>query len=442
MRFDKFTIDEIDKVYPDILYPSKDAVLDAASHLIEIMQILKKQDILRTTLVGLTGGLAVMHHCPDRLPSIACNRKEDIDIVLDLADSTLEDLKDALLYYYSQIFIKHRQTLYMRTPGGKVRLDFKIIPANRKLKGMQYLPVLELTDLPFVNKIDLMTSKLYEVHPDPLPSPWGEPETARAIHHGTDALRLALLFDQGKKIILTMRQAMRVRRAFRSLENYTGIPGVEWLELFLVRGRFCHNRPTEILDLEKAFLFYTRITCALKMSYYDIDAILTDSQKLPCTFELDVPGLGILEGNPGENIKAGTRIDLPLWLGEMLSIGARLGTSRLVTLDLPSALSERVMNALKADPRTVDLRSLAPHFYSLSERILELFEEEELVEVLSNTFKKRSAVIADHAHNPQGALGQGADFLRGLDETERQLFRVAHDSAKETRVWAGEAKKK
>jgi GINS complex subunit 3 len=55
---------------------------------------------------------------------------------------------------------------------------------------------------------------------------------------------------------------------------------------------------------------------------------------------LEVPGLGILEGNPGEEvsplilkgsylrlifdtvqIKAGTRIDLPLWLGEMLSIG-------------------------------------------------------------------------------------------------------------------------
>lgn len=63
---------------------------------------------------------------------------------------------------------------------------------------------------------------------------------------------------------------------------------------------------------------------------------------------------------------------------------ARLGTSRLVTLDIPSALSERVMNALKADPRTVDLRALAPHFYSLSERVLELFEEEEMVDVLIN----------------------------------------------------------
>lgn len=105
---------------------------------------------------------------------------------------------------------------------------------------------------------------------------------------------------------------------------------------------------------------------------------------------------------------------------------------------MPDALSERVMNALKADPRTLDLRALAPHFYNLSERILELFEEEEMVDVLSDvcgpshlidrdigvdslqTFKKRAAEIADHAHNSRGAVGDGIDFLRGLDETERQ----------------------
>lgn len=42
------------------------------------------------------------------------------------------------------------------------------------------------------------------------------------------------------------------------------------------------------------------------------------------------------------------------------------------------------MNALKADPRTVDLRTLAPHFYSLGVRILELFEEEEMVDILTD----------------------------------------------------------
>ncbi|OAL69564.1 DNA replication complex GINS protein PSF3 [Trichophyton violaceum] len=177
------------------------------------------------------------------------------------------------------------------------------------------------------------------------------------------------------------------------------------------------------------------------MSYYDVDAILTDSQKVPCTFELDVPKLGFLDGNAGGDIKTGSKVELPLWLGEMLAVGARQGSSPLVTLDLPKALSEQVMNALKADPRTVDLRALAPHFYRLGCRILQLFEEEEMVDVLSHTFKTRAMQISDHAHNPAGPMS-GQEFLRGLDETERQLFRAAHESIKSMRAWTGEAKKK
>lgn len=104
----------------------------------------------------------------------------------------------------------------------------------------------------------------------------------------------------------------------------------------------------------------------------------------------------------------------------MLAVSQNLSTSSLVTLDLPQCLSTRVTNALKADPRTVDIRALAPHFYALGARMLELFEEDDLVDVLSDSFKKRAKEIADQAHNPRGALGEGADFLRGLDEQERQ----------------------
>jgi hypothetical protein len=56
------------------------------------------------------------------------------------------------------------------------------------------------------------------------------------------------------------------------------------------------------------------------MSFYDTDAILTDAQKLPCTFNLDVPGLGYLDGNPGEPIAANAKLELPLWLGMMLTV--------------------------------------------------------------------------------------------------------------------------
>ena len=131
----------------------------------------------------------------------------------------------------------------------------------------------------------------------------------------------------------------------------------------------------------------------------------------------------IFESIPNDNtilqIKPGARLSLPLWLGELLAV-QRLGPSPILNLDLPGSIAPRVLNALKADPKTVDLRALASHFYELAARVLELFEEEEVVDVLSETFKKRAAEIADHAHNPRGALGEGVEFLRGLEEMERQ----------------------
>lgn len=42
------------------------------------------------------------------------------------------------------------------------------------------------------------------------------------------------------------------------------------------------------------------------------------------------------------------------------------------------------------------------------------------------TFKERAAEIADHAHNPRGVLGEAQDFLRGLDEMERQCRRLRY----------------
>jgi GINS complex subunit 3 len=123
-------------------------------------------------------------------------------------------------------------------------------------------------------------------------------------------------------------------------------------------------------------------------------------------------------------LKKNTRVMLPLWLGEMLAImPPGDDVTKYVELYPPDAFAPRVLNALKADPRTVDLRSLAPHFYMFAERYLNLCgddEDEAIIDVLTEAFRKRAAEIADHARNPQGARGIGADFLSGLDETERK----------------------
>ena len=146
-------------------------------------------------------------------------------------------------------------------------------------------------------------------------------------------------------------------------------------------------------------------------AYYDIDAILTDAHKVPCTFELEIPGLGYIDGNAGsdvrsptplvraldcyaqwfEQIKQGSRVTIPLWLCELLAV-QRVADSQVLSLDLPASLSPRVLNALKADARTVDLRTLASHFYRLAARILDLFEEEEIVDVLSEVGRPKYPV--------------------------------------------------
>ncbi|KGQ04182.1 DNA replication complex GINS protein PSF3 [Beauveria bassiana D1-5] len=128
------------------------------------------------------------------------------------------------------------------------------------------------------------------------------------------------------------------------------------------------------------------------MSYYDIDAILTDAEKVPCQFELDVPYLGHLDNNP-HGLKPGTSLLLPLWLAEMLALASSGGEdSRApLTLNLPPCLSDGVVAALKADPRAVALRDQSPHFFGVCVRMLDLFDERELGAVLRRTFIVRAA---------------------------------------------------
>ncbi|KAL8997326.1 MAG: hypothetical protein Q9169_003360 [Polycauliona sp. 2 TL-2023] len=179
------------------------------------------------------------------------------------------------------------------------------------------------------------------------------------------------------------------------------------------------------------------------MSYYSVSAILTSAQKVPCTFDLQIPNLGFLDDNPGGDISPKTPIPLPLYLAELLAV-QQLANKPLLTLDLPTSLSPRVLNALKADAKSVDLRGLEVYFFEGASRVLELLEDEGVGEGVCEAFKTRAAEIADHARNARGGTssGEGGEFLRGLDEWERGLFRAAHDSSKAVRLWMGEVRGK
>jgi GINS complex subunit 3 len=174
-------------------------------------------------------------------------------------------------------------------------------------------------------------------------------------------------------------------------------------------------------------------------------------QKVPCKFELDVPELGYLDNNPSQPLKAGTSVGLPLWLAELLALANRSPSGSdddarsFVTLNLPASLSDEVLSALKADPRAVPLRDQTHNFYGLGTRMLDLFEEKDICAILRKTFVTRAADVALHARKAGATedmgVGAGEDFLRGLEEWERRLFRKAHEGTKGTKEWMENVKK-
>lgn len=114
-------------------------------------------------------------------------------------------------------------------------------------------------------------------------------------------------------------------------------------------------------------------------------------------------------------------------------------------MSLPTSLSGEVVQALKADPRSVALRDQSAHFYALGTRMLDLFEDKELAAVMRKTYVVRASEVGLHAgkvgEDSVGAGAAGEEFLRGLEEWERGLFRGAHEGVKAAKEWMETVKK-
>ncbi|TDL29469.1 GINS complex, Psf3 component, partial [Rickenella mellea] len=184
----------------------------------------------------------------------------------------------------------------------------------------------------------------------------------------------------------------------------------------------------------------------METDYYSIDAILSENQKLQCTFKIDIPDLGYLDGGAERDIKALSKLQLPFWLVPMLL------HSDYADCTIPPPFSQRVRNALNAEPRSVKLSGLVGSgglwygFGRMIMRQLDDYQAKEISDVLSKTFKERLVDVMDQAHH-FGSLGSsaagvvggsgnaGEDFREGLDATERELFALAQESAKQTKQW-------
>ncbi|KAI9467264.1 GINS complex Psf3 component [Lactarius psammicola] len=178
--------------------------------------------------------------------------------------------------------------------------------------------------------------------------------------------------------------------------------------------------------------------------YYLIDSILSENQKIQCTFKVDIPDMGHLDGGHERDIKAQSKIQLPLWLAFVLIY------SDYVDFPVPPPFSSRVRNALNAEAKSVRLSALVGaggHWYGFGKIIMRLLDDtqaNEMSDLLTKTFRNRLAEVIDQAQHfaalgPAGGGGQSGDsalaFREGLEVTERELFSLAQESAKKTKQW-------
>lgn len=74
--------------------------------------------------------------------------------------------------------------------------------------------------------------------------------------------------------------------------------------------------------------------------------------------------------------------------------------------------------------------------------MLDLFDERELGQVLRAAFVARAGEVGLHARKAdEGVGGQAEEFLRGLEEWERGLFRRAHEGVRSTKEWTEKVKR-
>lgn len=170
---------------------------------------------------------------------------------------------------------------------------------------------------------------------------------------------------------------------------------------------------------------------------------------MPCKFNFSIPGLGYLNGHSGEAIKENDKVELPLWLAEILAICAVQGEEAedndngpqaFIRLVEPEFFSKQFLNFIKTDPLQINLAPYA-YYYKIVAKWSYMFNDTELVNLISRTYVDRVSEINDLSFKTNDQFsGDNQEFLNGLENTEKDLFKISHLSYKNMKNWFAETK--
>ncbi|EFP80692.1 DNA replication protein [Puccinia graminis f. sp. tritici] len=181
-------------------------------------------------------------------------------------------------------------------------------------------------------------------------------------------------------------------------------------------------------------------------AYYSLDQLLAENQKIPCIFNIAVPGMGYLEGTNERDIQPYTPIEIPFWLASILSQqdNPEDESQNYLTIQIPKAFNLQIRNALSASTKNVNLKNLAANsgggWYESGMALLDMIEDHKLKIVLHKTLFDRLPDIMDLASRPP--LSSGEDRSTSTNTTSshnnHDELSVGSDSWEKEILWTGQ----
>ncbi|CAN0202822.1 unnamed protein product [Discosporangium mesarthrocarpum] len=164
-------------------------------------------------------------------------------------------------------------------------------------------------------------------------------------------------------------------------------------------------------------------------TYFDLDNILSEEERIPCVFNLDAVGMGMLDPTSvDEDITQGTKVEFPMWMARYLHLKA------MVDIELPKHYADKARDQLDAGAGAVNLRNKSPFYYEVGGVLARLCNDKPLQDKLLSVFSgDRFRRLLDCSLN---SLNEDiTPITRELPYLERRLFDAGYQASEEYVRW-------
>ncbi|EGR27770.1 hypothetical protein IMG5_189430 [Ichthyophthirius multifiliis] len=184
------------------------------------------------------------------------------------------------------------------------------------------------------------------------------------------------------------------------------------------------------------------------MSYYDIDQIIFEEEKINIKFNQEILKIGFLdlhlEYSDGKDIQKDTILEVPFWLAQQLNEQLQINEEQedsdsVLTLEVPLIFRPQFQQSLIADPQFINLREKSFYFYEFGIRIGLYFKDYKLFDVLLHVFETRVKSFARQSFYL--VIEDCANMILKMTHKEIELFNQGRNQATKLRKWKSEGLK-